>query len=218
VRDGAASVAQVIWAFGFSSRRAWRIYITRSEDLPQMQLISDKSLPVSGHLANFARYWIWARYRGRDSSRGGGLGLGRLEFLDLPSLVAGHQPETRPRSARRQGGRAPGRETARPPVRQLLAHGQGEDHDKQASDNERRNLRPTVRRASELGHGTSRRRRTPSRADEGNQGWPTCLIRPRPTRTARPECRQALQQGAAASPSQAALVVQPATSQSYGDA
>ena len=79
VRDGAASVPQVIWAFGFSSRRAWRIYVTPSEDLPQMLLISDKSLPVSGHLANFARYWIWGRYRGRDSSRGGGLGLGRLE-------------------------------------------------------------------------------------------------------------------------------------------
>jgi hypothetical protein len=29
----------------------------------------------------------------------------------------------------------------------LLAHGQGEDHDKQAGDNERRNLRPTVRPA-----------------------------------------------------------------------
>jgi hypothetical protein len=79
VRDGAASVAQVIWAFGFSSRRAWRIYVTPSEDLPLMLLISDKSLPVSGHLANFARYWTWGRYRGRDSSRGGGLGLGRLE-------------------------------------------------------------------------------------------------------------------------------------------
>ena len=58
---------------------AWRIYVTPSEDLPQMLLISDKSLPVSRHLANFARYWIWGRYRGRDSSRGGGVGLGRLE-------------------------------------------------------------------------------------------------------------------------------------------
>jgi hypothetical protein len=142
-------------------------YVTPSEDLPQMQLISDKSLRVSGHLANFARYWP-IQGKGLQSGwrrpRSGPAGV----FLDLPSLVAGHQPETRPRSARRQGGRAPGRETASPPVRQLLAHGQGEDHDKQAGDNERRNLRPTVRRASELGHRTSRRRRIPSQADEGN--------------------------------------------------
>ena len=51
---------------------------------------------------------------------------------------------------------------------------------------------PCGPRASELGHGTCRRRRIPRRADEGNQGWPRCLIRPRPRRTARPECRQTL--------------------------
>jgi hypothetical protein len=55
-------------------------------------------------------------------------------------------------------------------------------------------------RASELGHGSSRRRRIPSRAVQPRLAQ---VFNPTETKkTARPECRQALQHGAAASPSQ----------------
>ena len=144
---------------------AWRIYTTPSEDLPQMLLISDKSLPVSGHLANFARYWIWGRYRGRDSSPGGGVGLGRLEsswtclLLRLDINPKRGQISATPARARIMISRRVMTKVA------ICAQ-------------------PYGPRAGELGHGTSRRRRIPSRADEGNQDWPRCLIRPRPRRTA----------------------------------
>jgi hypothetical protein len=110
-------------------------------------------------------------------------------------------------------------ETTRPPARQLITRGDGEDQNQRAGDKKGRNLRLTVRSPCQPAGPRDLLAvdEFPAQLMKVTKAGPRVQSDRNQKRTARPECRQALQHGAALHASHAASAVLPATAQSHGD-